>query len=80
MTTCITPKENMIKTLKTLIVITGLAIAGMAIAQEAPDVLVKRITQEVMDAAKSEKDIRSGNRKRIQQQGWKVYDVNVLGA
>jgi phospholipid transport system substrate-binding protein len=34
-------------------------------AQEAPDVLVKRISQEVLDAAKSDKDIQGGNQKRV---------------
>lgn len=41
------------------------AFSGAAAAQEAPDALVKRISQEVLDAAKSDKDIQSGNTKRI---------------
>jgi phospholipid transport system substrate-binding protein len=36
-------------------------------AQEAPDVLVKRITQEVMETAKTDKAIKAGNRKRIHE-------------
>jgi phospholipid transport system substrate-binding protein len=39
--------------------------AGAASAQEAPDVLVKRISNEVLDAAKADKDIQGGNLKRI---------------
>lgn len=40
----------------------GPASAG---AQEPPDVLVKRISQEVLDAAKTDKDIQGGNQKRV---------------
>lgn len=36
-------------------------------AQEAPDVLVKRITQEVMDTAKTDKAIKAGDRDRIHE-------------
>lgn len=41
------------------------AFAADAPAQEAPDVLVKRITQDVMDTAKNDKAIKAGNRRRI---------------
>ncbi|MES2538126.1 MAG: ABC transporter substrate-binding protein [Pseudomonadota bacterium] len=42
------------------------AFAGAAIAQqEAPDALVKRISQEVVDIAKSDKEIQGGNQKRV---------------
>lgn len=34
-------------------------------AQEAPDVLIKRLSTEIIDAAKSDKDIQAGNRQRI---------------
>jgi phospholipid transport system substrate-binding protein len=43
----------------------SLAFVAPASAQEAPDALVKRISQEVLNAAKSDKDIQSGNQKRI---------------
>lgn len=36
-------------------------------AQEAPDVLVKRLSTEIIDAAKTDKDIQSGNRQRINE-------------
>lgn len=36
-----------------------------AAAEEAPDVMVKRISQEVLDAARSDKEIQSGNQKRV---------------
>lgn len=34
-------------------------------ADEAPDVLVKRISMEVLDAAKADKEIQSGNQKHV---------------
>ncbi len=38
---------------------------AQAQAQEAPDVLLKRISNEVMDAVKADKDIQAGNHKKI---------------
>lgn len=58
------------KTLNKLFII-GLAFfafAGSANAQaqqEAPDALVKRISQEVLDIAKTDREIQSGNQKRV---------------
>ena len=34
-------------------------------AQEAPDVLIKRLSQEILDTAKNDKDIQAGNQKRV---------------
>ncbi|MBX9900788.1 MAG: ABC transporter substrate-binding protein [Burkholderiaceae bacterium] len=34
-------------------------------AEEAPDALVKRLSQEIIDLAKTDKDIQAGNQKRI---------------
>jgi phospholipid transport system substrate-binding protein len=45
----------------------ALAFAPAAFAQEAPDALVKRISQEVLESAKSDKDIQTGNQKRVLQ-------------
>ena len=46
-----------------------LCMAGFAAsahaAMEAPDALVKRISKEVMDAAKANKEIKKGNQKQI---------------
>ncbi|WP_194724309.1 MlaC/ttg2D family ABC transporter substrate-binding protein [Noviherbaspirillum malthae] len=58
------------KLLKTLFAIASLTIGALgfapaASAQEAPDALVKRISQEVLDAAKSDKDIQGGNQKKV---------------
>src|SRR5437870_11909567 len=43
----------------------ALAVAGAAMAQEAPDALVKRISQDVLDTAKADKNIQGGNQQRI---------------
>jgi phospholipid transport system substrate-binding protein len=48
-----------------VIAATTLAWSAHAVAQEAPDVLVQRISQEVLDTAKTDKDIQSGNQKRV---------------
>lgn len=47
--------------------ILAMGLSGHALAQEAPDVLVKRVTKEVMDAARTDKAIKSGDRQRIRQ-------------
>jgi phospholipid transport system substrate-binding protein len=47
-----------------------LGVAGfinLAAAEEAPDVLVKRISLEVLDAAKADKEIQSGNQKHVSE-------------
>jgi phospholipid transport system substrate-binding protein len=41
------------------------AFAAPAPASEAPDALVKRISAEVIDTAKSDKDIQAGNQQKI---------------
>jgi phospholipid transport system substrate-binding protein len=45
----------------------ALSFSGAASAQEAPDALVKRISSDVMDTAKNDKDIQAGNNARIMQ-------------
>ncbi|QJQ03075.1 MlaC/ttg2D family ABC transporter substrate-binding protein [Herbaspirillum rubrisubalbicans] len=47
--------------------IPALSFSGVAAAQEAPDALVKRISSEVLDTAKNDKDIQSGDNSRIMQ-------------
>ena len=42
-----------------------LGLTGTAVAQEAPDVFIKRISQEVLETAKSDRDIQSGNQQKI---------------
>jgi phospholipid transport system substrate-binding protein len=42
-----------------------IAFATSAIAAEAPDALVKRISADVIDSVKADKDIQAGNRNKI---------------
>ena len=53
------------KLIKQLIAVATIALATNAIAAEAPDALVKRISAEVIDTAKSDKDIQAGNQKKV---------------
>ena len=56
------------KLIKQLIATATLAIATSSVAMaqgEAPDALVKRISADVIDTAKSDKDIQAGNQKRV---------------
>ena len=55
------------KFITALLTVTTLAFASHALAQapEAPDVLVKRISQEVLDIAKADKEIQGGNQRRV---------------
>lgn len=48
-----------------LFAVGGIAFTQHALAEEAPDALIKRISQEVLDTAKADKDIQSGSQKRI---------------
>lgn len=43
-----------------------LSIAVQAHAQEAPDALVKRISTDVLEAVKTDKELQSGNYRRVQ--------------
>jgi len=53
------------KILTNVLACAALACAGVAVADEAPDVLVKRISYEVLDTAKADKDIQGGNQKKV---------------
>jgi phospholipid transport system substrate-binding protein len=58
------------KLIKQLIAVATVAFATSALAapapsNEAPDALVKRISTEVLDAAKNDKDIQAGNQKKV---------------
>lgn len=55
---------------KLLLAFSALTFAAYATAQEAPeapDALVKRISEEVMTIAKTDKEVQSGNAHRVQQ-------------
>ncbi len=57
---------KIIKRMLALVMTVGsLAFTQHAAAQEAPDALVKRISQEVLDMAKADKEIQAGNQKRV---------------
>ncbi|RSZ58269.1 ABC transporter substrate-binding protein [Massilia atriviolacea] len=56
------------KLIKQLIALATVAIATSATAAapaEAPDALVKRISADVIDTAKTDKDIQAGNQKKV---------------
>jgi phospholipid transport system substrate-binding protein len=62
------------KYIKQLIAFTTVALAGYAgaatanpAAVEAPDVLVKRISQDVIDTAKADKSIQAGDQKKVME-------------
>jgi phospholipid transport system substrate-binding protein len=49
-----------------LCLLTSLSVAASSFAaDEAPDQLIKRLSQEILDIAKTDKDIQSGNQKRV---------------
>ena len=55
------------KILALVLTTASLALVQHAAAQEAPDVLVKRISQEVLDQAKADKEIQAGNKKKVRK-------------
>ncbi|HWJ93825.1 MAG TPA: ABC transporter substrate-binding protein [Telluria sp.] len=60
------PIAHLIATATATIAFAGSVIAAPAPAtNEAPDVLVKRISADVIETVKSDKDIQSGNRNKI---------------
>jgi phospholipid transport system substrate-binding protein len=60
------PIAHLIATATATIAFAGSVIAAPAPAtNEAPDVLVKRVSTEVIDAVKSDKDIQAGNSRKI---------------
>ena len=48
-----------------IIMLSSLAFGAQAAAPEAPDALVKRISQEVLDLVKADKEIQAGNQNRV---------------
>jgi phospholipid transport system substrate-binding protein len=60
-------REKMKLLKKLMFAVAALTFAAYAAAQEAPDVLIKRISEDVMMTAKSDKEIQSGNSRRVQQ-------------
>lgn len=53
------------KVFAVVIAVSALSLFAHASAEEAPDALVKRISQEVVDAARADKEIQGGNQKHV---------------
>jgi len=56
---------NMNKVMKFLLSLTFVAFAGNALADIAPDALVKSTAEEVLEIVKKDKDIQAGDQKKI---------------
>jgi len=59
---------------KILIFFIAALLPALALAQEAPDALVKRVTDEVLAIIKADKDLQSGNSRKIAE----LADAKVL--
>ncbi|MFZ6766919.1 MlaC/ttg2D family ABC transporter substrate-binding protein [Undibacterium sp. Di26W] len=58
--------KNLITKIIALTLLGVTLFSGNAMAQqEAPDVLIKRLSQEILDLAKNDKEIQAGNQKRV---------------
>lgn len=53
------------KFLALVLTLTVTGFINVAAAQEAPDVLIKRISSDVLDSAKADKDIQAGDKKKV---------------
>ncbi|MGJ9419228.1 phospholipid-binding protein MlaC [Massilia sp. CMS3.1] len=61
------PIAQLIATAATLVFATSVIAAPAPATNEAPDVLVKRISADVIDSVKADKDIQAGNRNRVME-------------
>jgi phospholipid transport system substrate-binding protein len=59
------PIAQLIVTAAAVAISTSVIAAPAAATNEAPDVLVKRVSTDVIDAVKADKDIQAGNRNKI---------------
>jgi phospholipid transport system substrate-binding protein len=50
---------------KLIALLFAMLFASLALAQEAPDALVKRVTEEVLDIVRKDRDIQNGNTSRV---------------
>jgi phospholipid transport system substrate-binding protein len=58
----------MLRTLLSTLIMLPLALAANpALAQEAPDVLVKRVAEDVLSTIRSDKDLQAGNQAKVKQ-------------
>ena len=64
---CNYSRKELMKLIKQLLAAASLTVATSAFAApaEAPDALVKRISADVIETAKADKDIQAGNRKKV---------------
>jgi phospholipid transport system substrate-binding protein len=53
--------------LSTLIMLPLALLADPALAQEAPDALVKRVAEDVLSTIRSDKDLQAGNQAKVKQ-------------
>jgi phospholipid transport system substrate-binding protein len=58
---------NIFKTLSAVLITSFSLLSAGAGAQEAPDVLIKRVSEEILDLAKTDKQIQAGNQQRIME-------------
>jgi len=59
------PIAQLIVTAATVAISTSLVAAPAVAAAETPDALVKRVSSDVIDSVKADKDIQAGNRQKI---------------
>jgi len=58
----------MLRTLLSILIMVPLALlADPALAQEAPDALVKRVAEDVLSTIRSDKDLQAGNQAKVKQ-------------
>jgi phospholipid transport system substrate-binding protein len=58
----------MLRTLLSTLIMLPLALsADLALAQEAPDALVKRVAEDVLATIRSDKDLQAGNQAKVKQ-------------
>jgi phospholipid transport system substrate-binding protein len=58
----------MLRTLLSTLIMLPLALsANPALAQEAPDALVKRVAEDVLSTIRSDKDLQAGNQAKVKQ-------------
>ena len=58
----------MLRTLLSTLIMLPLALSAVpALAQEAPDALVKRVAEDVLSTIRSDKDLQAGNQAKVKQ-------------
>src|SRR5437868_1360336 len=63
-----TKRTTMLRTLLSTLIMLPLALsADLALAQEAPDALVKRVAEDVLTTIRSDKDLQAGNQAKVKQ-------------